>query len=75
MQMRSLLAVLAACSAACGCAVPPDDPESVQQAKPEPAVRTGSRLPGTASGMTGQIGAEDYRNDRARQGSTADIMK
>lgn len=74
MQIRSLLAILVTCSAAFGCQTPPD--QSVdEQAKAEPPVRTGTRLPGHSSGMTGIIGADDWRSDRARQGSTADIVK
>jgi hypothetical protein len=75
MQIRSLLAVLAASSAACGCAVPPDDPGSAQQARPEPTVRTGSRLPGTGSGMTGNISKDDYQDQRSRSGGAAERFK
>lgn len=74
MQIRSLLAILVTCSAAFGCQTPPA--QSVgEQARSEPPVRTGTRLPGHGAGMTGTIGADDYRNDRARQGSTADIVR
>lgn len=75
MQMRSLLAILVASSAACGCALPPDDPQSEQQARPEPVVRTGSRLPSTGSAMTGNISKDDYQDQRSRSGGAAERFK
>ena len=73
MRIRSLLSLVVSCGAVCACAAPANEPVSAQPR--DPAVRTGTRLPGNNSGMTGNIGADEYRDGKARQGSSGDFMK
>ena len=73
MHIRSLLSLVVACGAVCACAAPTNEPVSAQPR--DPVVRTGSRLPGNNSGMTGNIGGDEYRDGKARQGQTGDLMK
>jgi hypothetical protein len=73
MRIRSLLSLVASCGAICGCAAPTNEPVSAQPR--DPVVRTGSRLPGNNSGMTGNIGGDEYRDGKARQGQTGDLIK
>lgn len=73
MRTRSLLSIVVSCGALCACAAPANEPVSAQPR--DPAVRTGTRLPGTNSGMTGSIGADEYRDGKARQGQAGDLMK
>lgn len=73
MHIRSLLSLLVCCSALCACAAPATEPVSAQPR--DPAVRTGTRLPGNNSGMTGSIGGDEFRDGKARQGQAGDLMK
>lgn len=73
MRIRSWLSLVVSCGAVCACAAPTNEPVSAQPR--DPAVRTGTRLPGNNSGMTGHIGADEYRDAKARQGQTGDLMK
>jgi hypothetical protein len=73
MRIRSLLSLVVACGAVGACAAPANEPVSAQPR--DPAVRTGSRLPGNNSGMSGNIGGDEYRDGRARQGQTGDFVK
>ena len=73
MRIGSLLSIVVSCGALCACAAPTNEPVSAQPR--DPAVRTGTRLPGTNSGMTGNIGGDEFRDGKARQGQAGDIMK
>jgi hypothetical protein len=73
MRIRSLLSLAIFCGAVCACAAPTNEPVSAQPR--DPAVRTGTRLPGNNSGMTGHIGADEYQDGKARQGQAGGFMK
>jgi len=73
MRIRSLLSLVVACGAVGACAAPANEPVSAQPR--DPAVRTGTRLPGNNSGMTGHIGQDELLSGKARQGSTGDFVK
>jgi hypothetical protein len=73
MRIRSRLSFVIAGGAVCACAAPTNEPVSAQAR--DPAVRTGTRLPGNSSGMIGHIGKDEYRDGKARQGQTGDFMK
>lgn len=73
MRTRSLLSLVVSCGAVCACATPANEPVSAQPR--DPVVRTGTRLPGNNSGMTGHIGGDEFRDGKARQGQTGELMK
>jgi hypothetical protein len=73
MRIRSLLSIAVAGAAVGACAAPTNEPASVQQR--DPVVRTGTRLPGNNSGISGTIGGDEFRDGKARQGQTGDLMK
>jgi hypothetical protein len=73
MRIRSLLSLVVACGAVGACAAPANEPVSAQPR--DPVVRTGTRLPGNNSGMTGTIGQDELLSGKARQGQTGDLMK
>jgi hypothetical protein len=70
MRLRTFLSILVSCCAVAACATPPGDPAAAQP-RVDPEMRTGSRLPGNNSGMTGTASRDDVMNDRSRSGSSA----
>lgn len=76
MRVRSLLSVLVTCSAAYGCTIPTNEPVAAPaQSRSDPEVRTGTRLPGNNSGMTGSVSKDDWQNQRSREGASGVPMK
>lgn len=73
MRIGSLLSLVVAGAVVGACAAPTNEPVSAQPR--DPVVRTGTRLPGNSSGMTGTIGGDEFRDGKARQGQTGDLMK
>lgn len=74
MRIRALLTILVSCCAAFGCETLPDQ-AATTKTRAEPEIRTGTRLPGNNSGMTGSVSKEDWQNQRSRQGGAGELFK